>query len=159
MKSKNFREMINQFSYYRNIEYDSSEYQRLYRQYNRINKRAEKFFSKNDNGKNPHLLKEFLFAIYFFDESCKTFTPTPASFLINRLLYEKSDKKKYDLTVPNKEMSFFLTFFRCDSEISELLQPIITSPKQAAELEELIQAENIHFFERFKMLLHIIEKK
>ena len=111
MKSKNFREMINQFPYYRNIEYDSSEYQRLYRQYNRINKRAEKFFSKNDNGKNPHLLKEFLFAIYFFDESCKTFTPTPASFLINRLLYEKSDKKKYDLTVPNKEMSFFFYFF------------------------------------------------
>lgn len=157
MKSKNFRKMMNLFPSLRELKYDSPEYQRLYRQFNRINKQADQFFSENDNDKNFHLLKKYILAIYLYDEVHYTFKPAPASFIISRLFYTESHKRYYTLTVPISEMSFFLTFFSHDSEISQLLQPVIFSDKQKEELEKLIQNEEINFRERFKILREIIE--
>lgn len=158
MKSKKFREIINKFTCFKNLKYHSPDYERLYKQYKRINKHIDEFFSQNGNYKNTRLIKDHIIAIYLYDESHNyPFTPTPASFIISRLLYTGSHKRNYNLTVPTEGMSFFLTFFRYDSEISQSFHPVIFSDKQKEELEKLIQAEEINFRERFKMLLEIIE--
>lgn len=162
-KEKEFRNLLNKFQELKEYVYDDTEYDRLYHGYNRIQKLFANFH-KSREIRNAERFSKFLLALYLLDEQSdlqhnRLFSHIPFSRLVKRLLNQPCEKitnqKKYNLTVPKSEMSFFLTFFRPDSPLSMMIPSPIPSNHVSA-LEDLIKAEDRSSHERFLTLISLL---
>ena len=164
-KQKWFRKILNLFCSDPRILYDDPEYDRLYRNCNRILKKADTFLSgRNDvNEESIIVFKHFLAAIYIFYEKntngmVLSKSLTPSCFIkhcLHNPITQSKGEKSYNTSVSNEELSFFLTFFRSDSYVSEMLPTPVHNDKQA-KLEELIKNEKLDSRERFMALIDLI---
>lgn len=91
----------------------------------------------------------------------KRYSPIVFSLFIKRCFVKlnsissKSNPSTYKKTIPQQGMSFFLTFFKAESELAQALPtPVPTSQKE--ELENLILNENLAPEDRFLKLIELI---
>lgn len=149
---KNFRRLLDIIS--STIEcYDDHNYQRIYRGYNRLLKKIVSYLDGKDN-EGVKQLKYYFAAIYIMDETAPNgiFSPLRVSCFLSHCLKKN---RKYNLTVPDSEMSFFLSFFLPDSELFNKIEMNL-SDAQVCKLRQLNKDKKSSSEDRFKRLIEII---
>lgn len=160
-----FREILNLFCSDPHISYDAPEYERLYKNSNRIIKKMNMFLSdRNDiESKSMVVFKHFIVAIYILCEKKingmrLSQSLTPSCFIKHCLHHssmQSNEGKTYDTSVSNEELTFFLAFFKLDSYVAQKLPTPVPTKKQA-ELEQLIKNEDADSQKRFMEFVNLI---
>lgn len=149
-----------------NFKSNEHDYLIAMKAYNRRNRKIKTFLSEKHlqaNAKKLQDLKLFLHAIYVFQGTelmphekrvgeFKRTRPLTFQYFICRLLKTESPQK-----VSPRGTSFFLRFFKEDSELAQKV-PSPVSSSQQPELQKLIADETAAPQERFLRLIELIMK-